>query len=128
MLSTQLLVCPTVSLTSCSPPAGGSRSTPCYLYSLTAWGDVAVWTISVLSRAEAASVDLDLGMRMGSCVRLVRVAANVRLGMSALQSAAPAGLLGLVGPKRERGRNYVWMRDQALATVLIHWHPRAGGA
>ena len=115
MLSPQLLVCPTVSLTSCSHPTGGSRSTPCYLYSLTAWGDVAVWTISVLSRAEAASVDLDLGMRIGSCVRLVRVAANVRLGMSALQSAAPVGLLGLVGPKR-RGWNCVHMLlHQALA-------------
>ena len=102
-------------LPSCSLPAGGSRSTPCYLYSLTAWGDVAVWTISVLSRAEAASVDLDLGMRIGSCVRLVRVAANVRLGMSALQSAAPVGLLGLVGPKR-RGWNCVHMLlHQALA-------------
>ena len=77
------------------PLAGGSRSTPCYLYSLSALGDVSVWTVSVLSRVEAASIDLDLGMRIGSCVRLVRVVANVRLGMAALRPAA-TGLSGSV--------------------------------
>ncbi|GAX75539.1 hypothetical protein CEUSTIGMA_g2982.t1 [Chlamydomonas eustigma] len=62
----------------------GSRSTPCYLYSLSAWGGVNVWTMNMLSRTEAASVDLDLGMRLGSCVRLIKVSSNVRLGMAAL--------------------------------------------
>lgn len=77
---------------------GGSRSSPCYLYSLSALGDVTVWTVNMLSRAEAASIDLDLGMRIGSCVRLVRVAANVKLGMAALYPTA--SLSGSVSKSR----------------------------
>lgn len=67
-----------------SVPRGGSRATPCYLYSLSAWGNVSVWTLTITGRNEGS--DMDLGMRVGSCVRLVRLAANVKLGLAALKT------------------------------------------
>ena len=65
-------------------PRTGSRATPCYLYSLSSWGNVSVWTLTITGRNEGS--DMDLGMRVGSCVRLVRLAANVKLGLSALKT------------------------------------------
>lgn len=77
-------------------PRGGSRNNPCYMYSLSAFGNVAVWTLSILGRQEASGggggahdTDVDLGMRIGSSVRLIRLATNVRLGLSALKHLDP---------------------------------------
>ena len=65
-------------------PRGGSRATPCYLYTLSAWGNASVWTLTITGRNEGS--DMDLGMRVGSCIRLVRLAANVKLGLAALKT------------------------------------------
>jgi hypothetical protein len=59
--------------------------TPCYLYSLSALGQVTVWTVNTMSLSEAAVLEMDLGLRQGSCVRLLKVATNIRLGMSVLK-------------------------------------------
>ncbi len=66
------------------------------MYCLTAWGDVTIWTLNVLSRSEAQSVDMDLGMRLGSCVRLVKVTSGMRLGLAALGPADAGRLMASV--------------------------------
>mmetsp|Transcript_7254 Transcript_7254/g.15826 ORF Transcript_7254/g.15826 Transcript_7254/m.15826 type:complete len:708 (+) Transcript_7254:280-2403(+) len=75
-------------------PKGGSRTAPCNLVSLSAWGEVTVWTLNVLSAMEGAAADVDLGMRVGSRVRLLRTATNVRIGMAALQPAGTGAATG----------------------------------
>ena len=62
-------------------------------------------TSDLLDSFQAAAVDLDLGLRIGSCVRLVKVAANVRLGMSALRpAAANPGIMASVRAGWQIGR------------------------
>ena len=80
--------------------SGGSRSTPCSLISLTSWGDVTVWTVSLLAPGDNAGGEMDLGLRIGSRVRLLRTASNVRLGMQALQKPGAMGLQGSLGAVR----------------------------
>ncbi|KAG1661081.1 hypothetical protein FOA52_004543 [Chlamydomonas sp. UWO 241] len=72
-------------------PHAESRSTPAHLYSLSAWGDVNVWAVNILSPAEARGMDMEIGMRVGSCVRLLRLASGVKLGLPALWPSAGAG-------------------------------------
>ncbi|KAJ9525754.1 hypothetical protein QJQ45_003427 [Haematococcus lacustris] len=85
---------------------GGSRTTPCNVLAVTAWGEVHVYTASLVSGADGGAADMDTGMRIGSRLRLLRNAGVVRLGLAALQSVdtlmtpVPAFcLMPLSGPK-----------------------------
>jgi hypothetical protein len=93
---------------------GGGRSTPCTLVATTAWGEVAVYTVSLLANAEGSTTGVDLGMRIGSRVRLLRNAGTVRLGMAALLRprgdadatlpVVPVNCLALLKGQREGGQ------------------------
>lgn len=75
---------------------GGRSSSPCNLISLTAWGEVTVYSVSVTSVGEGAA-DVDLGMRIGSRVRLLRTTGQIKLGMLALQQPPTTGQVGADG-------------------------------
>jgi len=89
---------------------GGGRSSPCTVVALGAFGDVCVYTASLLAGADGTAADVDLGMRIGSRVRLLRHAGAVRLGVSALQPPGipmeplPAHCLALLAAPKERGQ------------------------
>jgi hypothetical protein len=93
---------------------GGGRSTPCSLVATTGWGEVAVYTVSLLASAEGSTTGVDLGMRIGSRVRLLRNAGIVRLGMAALLRprvdadaalpVVPVNCLALLRGQREGGQ------------------------
>jgi len=82
---------------------GGGRNTPCMVVALTEWGEVQVYTCSMLaSSAGSNAADVDLGMRIGSRVRLLRNGGMVRLGTQALKpnsqpQVVPSHCLAVLG-------------------------------
>ncbi|MEW5309464.1 MAG: hypothetical protein WDW38_001352 [Sanguina aurantia] len=68
----------------CPLATSSGRSTPCQLVTLSCWGDVNVYTVSVMARGDTAAADADLGVRVGSRVRLLKTSSSIQIGMQAL--------------------------------------------
>lgn len=66
-------------------PSTENRSRPCQLIALNGWGTVTVFTVTILPPSDKNAADVDLGLRPGSRLKLVRTSQLNRLGMASLR-------------------------------------------
>lgn len=69
---------------------GGGSGSACQLLALSGWGHVDLYNVMLLSQYDSAAGDLDLGLRVGSRLRLVNSNSSIRLGMQSLRRLQPA--------------------------------------